>query len=160
PRVLGCRRRGRAEPALAEELLRGDAPVRLAVRVSELHRPGPAEVGSRVLRNESRSSDRGQAQVRPAKRLQVQAEHPGQAGLSGSCAVTSVPLPGGLITKSVPPTASARSRRPRIPVPLAGSAPPRPSSVISKRRTSSSSWIVTVARVASACLATLVSASR
>ena len=46
--------RGRAEPPLAEELLRGDAPVRLAVRVSELHRPRSRRSG--VARTTGRTS--------------------------------------------------------------------------------------------------------
>ena len=48
--------------------------------------------------------------------------------LSGSAAVTTVPRPGGLVTESVPPAASARSRSPSSPVPSAWSAPPAPSS--------------------------------
>ena len=57
-----------------------------------------------------------------------------------------VPRPGGLTNDSVPPAASARSRRPSRPVPPAGSAPPRPSSEIVQRRTPPSRTTVTVAR--------------
>ena len=39
---------------------------------------------------------------------------------SGSSAVTLVPLPGGLSTRSLPPSDSTRSRRPRSPLPPAG----------------------------------------
>ena len=58
-----------------------------------------------------------------------------QPSLSGSAATTTVPRPGGLTSDSVPPAASARSRRPRMPVPLVVSAPPRPSSATSQRST-------------------------
>src|SRR2546425_725388 len=154
PRVLGRLGRCRAEPPLAAKFLRGDAPARLTVRVSELHRPRPRQMGACVLRLESRPPDRGQEPLRPTERLSLEPEHPRQAPLSGSCAVTSVPLPGGLITNSVPPTASARSRRPRMPEPSAGLAPPRPSSVISNFNTSPTRVISTFAFVACACFAT------
>ena len=84
---------------------------------------------------------------------------PVKRSLSGSCAVTIVPLPGGLITNSVPPTASARSRRPRMPEPAEGSAPPRPSSVTSNFSTLPARVMSTFAFVACACFTTLVSAS-
>ena len=45
-----------------------------------------------------------------------------------------VPLPTGLVTSSVPPSAAIRSLRPTSPDPRAGSAPPTPSSRIASRR--------------------------
>ena len=63
---------------------------------------------------------------------------PGRQALSGSAAVTTVPRPGGLMTASVPPAASARSRKPMMPLPVTASAPPRPSSAISQRSMSPS----------------------
>src|SRR5690606_28082227 len=54
--------------------------------------------------------------------------------VSGRAARTVVPAPGGESSVSCPPSASTRSARPRSPVPPdSGSAPPRPSSVISTR---------------------------
>ena len=45
--------------------------------------------------------------------------------------ITVVPAPGGLDTRSRPPSASTRSASPRSPEPRASSAPPTPSSAIS-----------------------------
>jgi FAD binding domain-containing protein len=84
PRVLGLVGWCRAEPALAGVLLRSHAPVCLAVRLPELHRPRPCELAAGLLRCQSRPSDRGQAALRPAERLPLAAEHPAQASLRGS----------------------------------------------------------------------------
>src|SRR5207247_1337663 len=63
---------------------------------------------------------------RLAKELVVYGVPLGNQASSGRWPVTVVPLPAGLTTKSVPPAASARSRKPRMPEPAAGSAPRRP----------------------------------
>src|SRR5690606_41905788 len=81
----------------------------------------------------------------------------------GMSAVRTVPSPGGLWRNRSPSTASTRSASPWSPVPARGSAPPRPLSVTvtrsrsPRRRRTRSARTVTAA--ASACLATLVSAS-
>src|SRR5205823_7162682 len=158
PRLLGSRRHCRAERRLVAAFLRRHAPVRLTVRLPELHRRRPGELAARVLRLQPSAPAENQAPLRPAERLPLAAEHQAES-LSGNVPVTTVPRPGGLITKRVPPAASARSRRPSIPEPARGSAPPRPSSLISKRSTSPSRANETSARVACACFVTFVSAS-
>ena len=57
---------------------------------------------------------------------------------SGIRATTRVPSPRGLMTSRLPPTICIRSAKPRSPVPLAGSAPPMPSSRTSMLSVSSS----------------------
>ena len=88
---------------------------------------------------------------RPAARLLDQR--------TGTSTVTVVPPPGGDSTSSAPSSASTRSRSPRRPVPVVGSAPPTPSSRTWTRSRSSSSVSSTEAELARAYLATLVSAS-
>jgi hypothetical protein len=66
--------------------------------------------------------------------------------------------PGGLVRFSVPPSASARSRRPVSPEP-SGSAPPTPSSRTDRLSTSRPASTDTVTVSACACLAMLASAS-
>ena len=53
-------------------------------------------------------------------------------GLTGIRQVRRVPLPGGLLTSSVPSTAAIRSARPDKPDPRRWSAPPTPSSMTSR----------------------------
>ena len=55
----------------------------------------------------------------------------GEDHAHGISAWTTVPRPGGLSTRSRPPSASTRSASPRRPVPRARSAPPTPSSATS-----------------------------
>ena len=55
-------------------------------------------------------------------------------GPHGTTARTVVPSPGGDVTSRRPSSAATRSASPRSPEPLAGSAPPTPSSAISRRR--------------------------
>ncbi len=59
---------GQAEGAgLDPRLLRGDAPVRLGLRLPELHRPRPRRLAPRLLRRELRASAAGEGQVDPDK---------------------------------------------------------------------------------------------
>ena len=78
---------------------------------------------------------------------------------TGNSAVTTVPSPGGLETKSRPSSAATRSDSPRSPEPALSSAPPTPSSAISITATSPLRATLTDAFVAWAYFATLVSAS-
>jgi FAD/FMN-containing dehydrogenase len=64
------------DPPVAAATARGDAPVRLRLRVPELRRPGPRDVGARVLRRELSAAADGQATVRPRERLSLRAERP------------------------------------------------------------------------------------
>jgi hypothetical protein len=88
--------------------------------------------------------------------------------LGGHCAAVAfegistssvVPLPVGLATSSVPPSASIRSRSPTSPDPWPGSAPPIPSSRIANHKIASCVSSSTCTADARACLAALVSAS-
>jgi hypothetical protein len=74
----------------------------------------------------------------------------------GSSALTRVPWPGGLSTRSRPPIACTRSASPRSPVPPSVVAPPTPSSVISTTRPTSSGESSMTAAEAWACLVMLV----
>src|SRR5215469_14653096 len=76
----------------------------------------------------------------------------------GSSTSITVPAPAGLSTVSRPSTPDTRSARPDRPRPR-GSAPPIPSSRITTESVSPLRSTDTTARVARACLATLVSAS-
>src|SRR5439155_12748832 len=78
-RVLGTLSCGGAESPLAAELLRGDAPLRFAVRVPELHRSRPRHMETCVLRDESPPPRRRQAALRPEERLSLEPEHSSQA---------------------------------------------------------------------------------
>ena len=79
---------------------------------------------------------------------------------SGSAAATTVPLPGGLITDSVPPAASARSRRPRMPVPRRRiGAAAAVVGDLAAQEVAVAADATPRASAASACFATLVSAS-
>ena len=81
-----------------------------------------------------------------------------QRAAAGSLTSTLVPRPGGLVSFSVPPSASARSRRPVSPEP-SGSAPPAPSSRTDRLSTPRPASTETVTVSAFACLATFASAS-
>src|SRR5918999_1638581 len=70
----------------------------------------------------------------------------------GMSALTRVPPPGGVQTRSRPPSASTRSASPRRPVPRSLSAPPTPSSTTSITRSPLAQDAATVADVAAACL--------
>jgi len=70
-----------------------------------------------------------------------------------------VPPCGGLAIVIVPPSASARSVRPRMPEPRRASTPPMPSSRTSSVKAPLSCAALSWTTFASACLATLVSAS-
>ena len=78
---------------------------------------------------------------------------------SGSTARTSVPSPGGLSTLSEPSQAPTRSASPLSPEPAPACAPPTPSSRTSTTSDSPPLASFTVAWLALAYLATLVSAS-
>src|SRR5207249_11366940 len=78
---------------------------------------------------------------------------------TGISAITRVPAPVVLSTRSRPPSAATRSASPVSPDPEAGSAPPTPSSATSTSRLSSSSVASTVTDEAFACRAALVRAS-
>src|SRR5580700_4297021 len=71
---------------------------------------------------------------RPAGNGQPETASRNQRAAAGSLTSTLVPRPGGLVSFSVPPSASARSRRPVTPEP-SGSAPPTPSSRTDKLST-------------------------
>ena len=71
----------------------------------------------------------------------------------GISALTRVPPPCGLQTRSRPPSASTRSARPRSPEPRSESAPPTPSSTISTTTWPSRRLTSTVADEACACFA-------
>ena len=83
----------------------------------------------------------------------------GPVGHSGISALTVVPPPGGESTVSSPDSASMRSHSPARPLPECASAPPTPSSLISRHSRSPSTPSAIVAVHASAYLATLVSVS-
>src|SRR5262249_5574547 len=70
----------------------------------------------------------------------------------GISACRRVPPPGGLQTRSLPPSASTRSARPRSPDPRSVSAPPTPSSLTSTTTSASLRVTSTSAEVARACL--------
>ena len=57
----------------------------------------------------------------------------GEDNAHGTSSVTRVGPPGGLDTLIVPSNAASRRVTPRMPVPAAGSAPPRPSSPTTTR---------------------------
>src|SRR3954451_487404 len=78
----------------------------------------------------------------------------------GRSAVITVPIPGGLRTRSVPSSAATRPASPWSPLPPVSSAPPTPSSVISTTATPSRRETRTDAFVACAYFATLASASQ
>ena len=80
-------------------------------------------------------------------------------GASGIRARRRVPAPGGLVTSSVPPSASIRLASPARPEPAAGSAPPAPSSETSATTRSAPCVTSTRTRVAPAYLTALESAS-
>src|SRR6516164_7642920 len=77
----------------------------------------------------------------------------------GNSARKMVPRPRGLVTVSVPPSASTRSVSPRSPVPPPTVAPPIPSSATSTMSTAPARAAVTRASLACECLAAFVSAS-
>ena len=81
----------------------------------------------------------------------------GEDKAHGISSVTSVGPPGGLDTLIVPSNADSRRITPRMPVPAAGSAPPRPSSPTTTRSTPAtpSCVISTQPRRAPACLPVL-----
>ena len=82
----------------------------------------------------------------------------GDHGSHGNSTRRVVPPPGGLDRCRSPSTARTRSRRPLMPMPVP-SAPPLPLSSTSTTSRSPRYSTVSQARVAWACLATLVSAS-
>src|SRR5690606_38305180 len=79
----------------------------------------------------------------------------GRPVVHGSSIVTTVGPPSGLTTVIVPSKAASRRATPRSPLPP-GSAPPRPSSPTARVSRSPARVPVTQARVARACLTTLV----
>src|SRR3954447_21393512 len=81
-------------------------------------------VGGRALRDDVKS----RLGEQPRDALPQQNRVVCDSYAHGISARTVVPLAGGLQTRSFPSTASTRSARPRSPEPLAGSAPPTPSS--------------------------------
>ena len=82
-------------------------------------------------------------------------------GVSGAVIVSRVPAPSGELTFSRPPMDSTRCAMPRSPVAFSrsGSAPPRPSSVMTVLSPVPVQRSVIVALSARACLAAFVSAS-
>jgi len=75
----------------------------------------------------SRASATSEPEAPGAQRAATLPSSRNQRAAAGNLTSTLVPRPGGLVSFSVPPSASARSRRPVSPEPP-GSAPPTPSS--------------------------------
>lgn len=98
--------------------------------------------------------------VRPPVRPSCEFSVP-HGGVSGAVIVTCVPAPSGELTSSRPPMDSTRCAIPVRPVAFSrsGSAPPRPSSVMTALSPALVQRSATVAREARACLEAFVSAS-
>src|SRR5262249_48429711 len=106
------------------------------------------------------------AQPLPHDGVVVDEQHPdralGRFAQRGTSTRTRVPAPGALSTRSVPPSRSARSRmpgRPKPPPPRRFGSNPTPPSPTSSAARSARTSSRTVARLAWACLSTLLSAS-
>src|SRR5262249_44320554 len=80
-------------------------------------------------------------------------------GRSGSRTVACVGPPGGLVISRLPSTVRTRCASPDRPLPRAGPAPPRPSSLTRSTSNSSCSATSIVTRFAWLCLAALASSS-
>jgi len=95
----------------------------------------------------------------PGDALPQEEEVFGNDNAHGTSITTMVGPPLGLLTARIPSNAASRRSVPASPVPLAGSAPPTPSSSTSARSIPFS-WVTRMRIVeASACLAALFSAS-
>jgi signal transduction histidine kinase len=112
----------------------------------------------------------GAAEPRPGSPVRGERKgpaHPRRAAQSGdsppavigSSQVTVVPLPTGLCTENVPPSASIRSCSPRSPEPRNGSAPPTPLSRTRTRSLPPEAAAPTSTTEARACFSALASIS-
>jgi signal transduction histidine kinase len=167
PAMLNDQGLARALEALVERL-----PVTVELTAPADRLPGHIEatayyIVSEALTNVVKHAHAGRARVTvgcEAGAVHVEVGDDGRGGADTAAGSGIVGLrdraeaTGGTLTLVSPPGGGTVVTA-ALPLPREASAPPRPSSVISQRRTSRWRKIVTRASLAPACLATLVSAS-